>query len=244
MAQRNCVRIHFDCIDSTNTYAKTHSREFDPDQITCITADEQTAGRGRFQRSWISPPKVNLYTTFYFRLPPKTPHLISLAQVLAFSLASILIQNGLQPRIKWPNDIQLNGKKLSGVLCETFFSEHFVEIFLGIGINVNMEASALADVGQPATSLKIETGKTWDKQKLLHQLEKQFLADLEQFEKSGFFPFHTPFENLLAYRGQTIRCFDGKKEWVGICYSLTSDGQLNLRLPDGSMHTVISGEIG
>ena len=96
--------IHFESIDSTNTYAKTHGNEFPLGQITCITADEQTAGHGRFNRPWSSPKGVNIYASFYFRLPKNTKHLTSLAQVMTASIATVL--TNLNPKIKWPNDIQ------------------------------------------------------------------------------------------------------------------------------------------
>jgi BirA family biotin operon repressor/biotin-[acetyl-CoA-carboxylase] ligase len=233
--------IHLDIIDSTNTYAKQHAATFPPAQITCITAEEQTAGRGRYQRKWVSPRGVNIYATFYFRLPVNTLHLTSLAQVMTYSFASVLLHEGLHPKIKWPNDIQLSSKKVSGILCETAFQKDFVEVFLGIGINVNLEDAGSID--QPATSLLLETGRKWDKAALLKKIQKQFTADLEKFKKEGFTPFHSAFENLLAYKGQTIRCFDGKKTWEGICHSLTYDGQLNLYLPDKTMHTILSGDV-
>ncbi len=235
--------IHLDSVDSTNTYAKKHCNEFPSGQITCVAAEEQTAGRGRYQRKWVSPRGVNIYATFYFRLPLHTLHLISLSQVMAYSFASVLMREGLHPKIKWPNDIQLEGKKVSGVLCETQFYQDHVDLFLGIGINVNLDAKTAAQIDQPATSLLIETGKKWDKDALLKKLQKQFAEDLEKFKKSGFIPFHSQFENLLAFKGETIRCFDGKKVWVGICHSLTNDGQLNLYLPDKTIHTVLSGDI-
>lgn len=237
------VTVHLDSVDSTNTYAKKHAATFAPDKITCITAEEQTAGRGRFQRTWVSPRDVNLYATFYFRLPVNTLHLISLGQVMTLSFASVLLNEGLHPKVKWPNDVQLHGKKVSGVLCETAFHEKWVEIFLGIGVDVNMEPHDLAKIDKPATSLKVETGKSWDKEALLKKIQRHFAADLEKFKKEGFAPFHNQFENLLAYKGQTVRCYDGKKEWVGICHSLTQDGQLNLYLPDKSIHAVLSGDI-
>jgi BirA family biotin operon repressor/biotin-[acetyl-CoA-carboxylase] ligase len=235
--------IHLDTIDSTNTYAKKHAATFPKDQITCVTAEEQTAGRGRFQRSWVSPKGVNLYITFYFRLPAQTKDLISLAQIMACSCAAVLCNEGLDPKIKWPNDIQINGKKLGGILCETVFLGEKVDIFLGIGVNVNTDADFFAKIDQPATSLKAETGREWDRLPLLKKIQTQFAYDLERFKKQGFFPFHDFLENLLAYRGEKICCFDGKQKWVGICHSLSSDGQLNLLLEDHTIHTVVSGEL-
>jgi BirA family biotin operon repressor/biotin-[acetyl-CoA-carboxylase] ligase len=235
--------IHLDSVDSTNTYAKVHAYSFPLDQITCVWAEEQTAGRGRYQRKWVSPRGVNIYATFCFRLPTRALHLSSLAQVLAYSLASVLLDEGLHPKIKWPNDVQLGGKKLSGVLCETAFHSTYVDIFLGIGINVNLDVAGAAQIDQPATSLLLATGKTWDKNLFLKKVQRQFASDLELFKKEGFAPFHSPFEDLLAYKGQTIRVFDGKKAWVGICHSLTQEGHLNLYLPDKTIHTILSGDI-
>src|SRR5262249_9668128 len=156
----------------------------------------------------------------------------------SLSFASILIEEGLHPKIKWPNDVQLSKKKVSGVLCETVFEKDSVQIFLGIGINVNMEKEALDKIDQPATSLKNETGRAWIIKDLLKKLETRFLADLELFKKDGFAPFKTKVEELLAYKGQRIRCFDGQKEWVGVCHSLSPEGLLFLSMPDGTLHTV------
>lgn len=237
------IEIHLDVVDSTNSYAKNHGEIFAPNQITCVTAEEQTAGRGRYQRKWASPRGVNLYTTFCFQLPANTPQLASLGQLMTYSFASLLLQEHLQPKIKWPNDVQLNHKKVAGVLCETVFHSNKVNIILGIGINVNMGSEDLEAIDQPATSLKNETDRTWDKKALLKKLGKQFSLDLERFKKEGFKSFHGFFEALLAYKGEKVRCFDGKAVWEGICHSLTQDGQLNLLLPDNKIHTISSGDI-
>lgn len=233
--------IRLDKVDSTQAYAKNHCREFPAGQITCIIAEEQTAGKGRFNRKWLSPRGVNLLATFYFLLSPNTLHLTSLAQVMTYSLAKVLLDEGFQPKIKWPNDVLLSGKKVSGVLCETIFEKEKVACFVGIGVNVNQED--MQNIDQPATSLKLETGRSWDRDELLKKLQKQFASDLEKFKQKGFDPFYYPFENLLAFRGETIRCFDGKKEWVGICHSLTNEGKLNLYLPDHTMVTLSAGNL-
>ena len=243
MARMLITTIRLNSVNSTNTYAKQYAKTFARDTITCIVADEQTAGRGRFQRSWLSPPGVNLYTTFFFRLNKDALHLSSLAQVMAASLASVLLKDGLHPKIKWPNDVLLGNKKLSGVLCETVFHGDEVEVILGVGVNVNMPEQELAQVGQPATSLKVHTGHSWDRAALLAKLQTQFAHDLELFQAKGFAPFHAMFENLLAYKGDTVRVFDGKETWEGVCHSLTMDGQLNLWMPDHTMRAVRAGDL-
>lgn len=177
--------IFLDTIDSTSSYAKAHSSEFNKDKITCITAEYQTAGVGRFERKWISPRGVNIYSTFYFHLPASTQNLNHLAQVMASSLATLLQNKGLHPTIKWPNDVQINKKKIAGVLAEVIFHPEFTEVILGIGVNLNMEKEDLTLIDQPATSLKAETQMTWDKAQFLKELQYQFLIDLKYFVETN-----------------------------------------------------------
>lgn len=237
------VDIHLDSVDSTQTYAKEHRKEFDSDKITCISAEEQTKGKGRFTRKWISPKGGNLYVTFYFQLPAQSLHLSSLGQILVLSVTKLFIKENLCPKIKWPNDVLLGGKKVAGILCEMEFEEDVAHVFLGIGINVNMEEGILHSIDQPATSLSVSTGKKWDTKTLLKDLQKQFLKDFDIFCKEGFTPFHCQFENLMAYKGEPVTCYDGQKEWKGICHSLCNDGQLNIYLPNGDIKTLSSGDI-
>lgn len=176
------VEIHLQSVDSTNTYAKTHGIHFAKDKITCITAEEQTGGKGQFQRKWISPPNVNLYATFYFHLPLNTPHLTEQSLILAKSIKKVLEQLGMHATMKWPNDVLIGGKKIAGVLCETEFHKTHIEVILGFGLNVNMEIEDLAKIDQPATSLKNETGKIWDKRKILREIQKQWVLDIQFFK--------------------------------------------------------------
>lgn len=231
---RKFTNIYLDTIDSTQAYAKAHAASFAPDAITCICAEEQTQGRGRFQRTWISPPGVNLYVTFCFTLPARD--ISSLAQVMAHTVATVLKQ--LHPQIKWPNDVLIKNKKVSGALCETVFEKDKVHCFLGLGVNVNMAAEDLARIDQPATSLLVETGRTWDRKALLKQIQEEWGKNLTLFEKAGFAPFHDAIEKILAYKGQEIRSLGG------ICHSLTPDGRLNVYHPETkTMETLSSGDL-
>lgn len=179
------LEIRFDLIDSTQTYAKKHGLSFDKDGVTCVTAEEQTAGIGQFQKKWISPKGVNLYATFYFRLPALTQNITTLALLMAKTIKTVLEKNGLAPNLKWPNDVLLNQKKIAGALCETIFHPGFIEILLGFGLNVNMEERDLLQIDQPATSLKNETCQFWDKERLLKEIQDQFLTDIEEFRQNN-----------------------------------------------------------
>ena len=114
---------------------------------TLILAERQTSGRGRKGREWVSETGGNLYFTIIIRVNPQEPlHLLKLNFALAAAIVQACRDEGVQETyIKWPNDVQLSGKKISGVLCETAFQGQSVEIFLGIGINVNMETTAEID---------------------------------------------------------------------------------------------------
>ena len=237
------VRIQLETIDSTNTYAKQHADTFDPGKITCITTEEQTAGRGRFNKIWQSPKEVNLYVTFFFHLPLGTKHLPCLAHIGIHSLAQTLIEAKLSPKIKWPNDILLSGKKLAGVLCEITTTQKSVEVVLGIGLNVNMRQEQLDEIDQIATSLLVETKRIWDKERLLAGLQKHLASDLERFKKWGFEPFQPFFNDHLAYKGETIRVKEGNQQWSGLCEMITPNGELRLRLSENKYHDCLSGEV-
>src|SRR5690242_2426664 len=98
MKVKNIYYIHFDSIDSTNTWTKKNAATLDPDQLTCVTALEQTAGRGRFFRKWLSPKGQNIYASFFFCLPADCPYIINLGQVLSLSCITVLKKKGFSPK--------------------------------------------------------------------------------------------------------------------------------------------------
>jgi BirA family biotin operon repressor/biotin-[acetyl-CoA-carboxylase] ligase len=233
--------IHFQCIDSTNTWAKNNSSILDPGQITCITASEQTAGRGRFERKWVSPKGVNLYATFYFCILETSSFLPNLAQVISLSTVRMLSQLGFSPQIKWPNDILLSKKKVAGVLCEAIPQKGSIGIALGIGINVNMEDQMLKEIDQPATSLWQVSRQYWSVDKILKELVDYFVKDLRTLESQGFSPFVPYYEGRLAHKGELIRVKDGDRVIEGICKGIAKNGHLILLLPDGEKKEIAAG---
>jgi BirA family biotin operon repressor/biotin-[acetyl-CoA-carboxylase] ligase len=234
--------IHLDSVDSTNTWVKSHLSELS--SLTCVTAEEQTSGRGRFKRHWVSPRGENIYATLYVTVPLGSGYLSNLGQIMAFACAKVLRGIGFQAELKWPNDVLIQGKKIAGVLTETVTQGEEIGVIIGIGINVNMPATSLEAIDQPATSLLVLSKKTWDLKELTELLMTHFLQDLELLKKSGFAPFQAPFEKILAYKGQEISCRDGTQTITGICHSITKDGRLQLQLPSGEIKLVLAGEIG
>jgi BirA family biotin operon repressor/biotin-[acetyl-CoA-carboxylase] ligase len=136
--------------------------------------EEQTEGRGRLGRRWLSPPRVSVLCSILLTPPVETQHLPELSLVAGEACAeAISAVTKLEPEIKLPNDVLLGGRKTAGILAEARDGR----VVLGIGINVNLERAQLpAEVDRPPTSLLVETGRAVDRAELLVEL----LAVLER----------------------------------------------------------------
>lgn len=236
--------IHFDTIDSTNNWVKSNAHNLDPDQFTCITAQEQTAGRGRFARKWISPRGSNVYATLFFCLPLGTPHPANIGQLLAYSCAMVLKEKGFDVQIKWPNDILIEGKKIAGILTEMISLPDRIGVAVGIGINVDMSEEFLKTIDQPAISLAQLSPQVWETEQILEPILHRFLNDLDMLKKNGFAPFQKGFNQLLAFKGKEISYFDGVLTLKGLCKGVSPEGKLEVLLPSGKVMRISSGEIG
>jgi BirA family biotin operon repressor/biotin-[acetyl-CoA-carboxylase] ligase len=143
-----------------------------------VTAEEQTAGRGRLGRRWLAPAGTSLLCSLQLRPPVSPERLPELTGVAARACAdAIAALTGLEPELKFPNDVLLGSRKVAGVLAEA----REERVVLGMGINVNVPADALpADVDRPATSLLVETGSELDRAELLaevlERLERRYDA--------------------------------------------------------------------
>ena len=237
------VAIHLEKVNSTNTYAKENCCHFDPRVITRITADEQTAGRGRFDRPWLSPKGQNIYLTYFFTAEKKGAALHNIAQIISLSITKLIKTLGLIPQIKWPNDILIHEKKIGGVLCETIDLHDTFGVILGCGINVNMPQKLLDQIDQKASSLLVELGEKQDKMVLIERLETFFLKDYHLYLQEGFKPFYTNYDALLIRKGKPITLKQGKSLISGTLLSLNPDGRLNIFLENGQIETFSSGEI-
>lgn len=237
------TRQHFTSIDSTNTWCKQHAHEFSQDKITLVTADTQTAGRGRFKRRWESPPDQNVYATFCFFVENNYQLIGNIPQVLALSAVEALEHFHFHPTLKWPNDVLLSGKKVAGILAETTMLDKLCAV-LGIGLNVNMPQEILQQIDRPATSLMVESGKTFDISLIINQLQKIFIKNLQIFFSEGFSPFLETYRDYLSKNtSQTIRFHDNQQVWEGTFYEIDSQGSLVLKLANGEIKTFIAGEI-
>ncbi|MCB1149144.1 MAG: biotin--[acetyl-CoA-carboxylase] ligase, partial [Chlamydiia bacterium] len=158
--------IHLPSVDSTIGYAQAHKGDFDPDCLTLISADEQTAGKGTQGRSFYSP-KGGLYLSFCSALPKGFSEPQFAAQILALATLEAVAALGLKPTLKWPNDLLLGGKKAAGFLALISDEEGHLLLINSVGLNVNSEEIM---VDQPTTTLKAEIGSPLDCEKLKNDI--------------------------------------------------------------------------
>lgn len=235
--------IHHTSIDSTNTWAKQQCDQWSREGVTVITASKQTAGRGRFNRRWESPPDVNIYATFCFWVDTARSDIGQIPQLLALSAVKILKELGFSPLIKWPNDVLISGKKIGGILCETIIENDRKGVICGIGLNVNMPQDLLERIDQPATSLYAEDGRLRNPLEVLESLKCCFVQDLEVFLRDGFQTFFELYQALsFLKKGQTVKFHDNQRLIESTFEALGPDGSVQLQMPDGSSKIFYAGE--
>eukprot|EP00698_Gefionella_okellyi_P019252 TRINITY_DN5877_c0_g1_i1.p1 TRINITY_DN5877_c0_g1~~TRINITY_DN5877_c0_g1_i1.p1 ORF type:complete len:310 (-),score=50.89 TRINITY_DN5877_c0_g1_i1:432-1361(-) len=247
-SQFSVDRRHFDTIDSTNAWGLASYRSLNHGNVTVVTAAQQTAGRGRGERQWISPANENIYASFVFVIK-MSPHLPNLTQLLALSAISALRTHGVDhAQLKWPNDIVVDGQKLGGILAQSStdgVQDGCMAIVLGIGLNVNMPPDAVRAIARPvwpATSVLAATGRSLSVAELTDTLVEQFAENLRQFLHDGYWAFVPRISALLALNGEQITMDDGEKQWTGVQEGVNQDGMLQVRLLSGELRTFVSAE--
>jgi len=233
----------FDSTGSTNDEALAWAKNGAND-LSLVVADEQTLGRGRLDRPWFTPPKTALAFSLILRpANDEKPLLSRTVGLAALALADVLQTLNLDPQIKWPNDILLNGRKLAGILIEAIWSEDEVDsLVIGMGINVAKAAVPATDIlGIPATSLENMLGYIPDRKVLLHAIIGNMIALRPHI---GTDSFMSSWEKKLAYFGRQVRVeMGGDKSVSGRVVGLESDGSLRLKDDDGKSISVRFGDV-
>lgn len=231
--------IHIPVVDSTNNYLKTRIGMLE--DRSAVWADEQTGGKGRLGRNWTSP-KGNLYLSVLFRDMTCD---ISLFPLLC-AVAAARTVRGLSetnPMVKWPNDLVLNGKKMTGILCESVVSEHHMQVICGIGINLNLGKESYPVEQLPyATSLKIETGREYSIEAFANRLYHELEQTVDVYLKQGFSVFQEEYESILVNRGKTVKVLYHKETITATALGIAENGNLICRKEDGSVIQINSGE--
>lgn len=238
------IKIHFPLIHSTNSWAKEHIQELNPLAFTAISADEQSGGRGRFQRQWVSPKGCNIYVSYVFFLKNLGEEIGNIPQLLAVAAYETLQKVIPQVKIKWPNDLVVHEKKLGGILCEVVKTAQGWGVIVGIGININMPLEILKTIDRPATSLMVELGQSIPIKEMEEELSHHFRKILIQFFKEGFTPFLKTFKNSLIHKKDDLmKLSDFTQVHEGHFQRINADGSLTLKLHDGVLKRFVSGEL-
>jgi BirA family biotin operon repressor/biotin-[acetyl-CoA-carboxylase] ligase len=235
--------IYKEEIDSTNLEAARLADSLP--HGTVIAADAQTAGRGRRGRSWVSRKGENLY----FSLLLKPEFCPELAPMLTLVMALAVTQGieqvyGCKPRIKWPNDIVVNGRKVCGILTEMQLEAGRIKcVIVGVGINVNQMTFEETGLDY-ASSLQKETGMRKERKELLETVVDRFEALYREFCESGSLQFmKEAYEVRLANMGLEVRVLDPKGEYTGTALGINDRGELLVCREDGSQEAVYAGEV-
>jgi BirA family biotin operon repressor/biotin-[acetyl-CoA-carboxylase] ligase len=234
---------YFESIGSTNNEALAWATGGAKD-LSVIIADEQTAGRGRLDRKWITPRGTAL--AFSLILRPTTsekPYLTRLVGLAALAVADPLRTRSLVAQIKWPNDVLLNGRKVAGILVESVWSGEEVDcVVIGIGVNVLKGAVPAPDLLQfPATSLEESLGPAVERERILHDILSAIIAIRPHLGTGSFL---AAWEKALAFRGEQVQAEQGDGILVtGKLLGLEPDGSLRISDKEGEAVTVRFGDV-
>lgn len=235
--------ISFTKLGSTNTYAKTNIEKLADKDV--ISTEIQTDGHGRFERKWVDLGAENIYMTIILKPSDKISSVYAnLTQYLSVCLCKELEEMGLQPEIKWPNDVLLNGKKVCGILAESAIKGGKLKgIALGIGINLNAEPYTLGQIDRPATSINIEKGMPVNKEEFMQKLLERFFKDYDEFLQKGFLFIKKDYQNRTSIKQAqmlTIAIFNKEKQ--GEFKGFDDSGNLLLQT-SGAIEAINMGEI-
>ncbi len=211
-----------------------------------VFAESQTKGRGRLGRQWVSPARKGLWFSVLLRpdLRPQETTQLTVAAATALWRA-IHEQTGLQPEIKWPNDILIQGRKTAGILTELSAElDHVKYVILGLGLDVNMTATEFpADLRKSATSLRIESGKPVLRAELataiLHELDR----DYARVCAGRFAAVADEWEERCTTLGRSVSIHFGDRRIRGHAESLDEDGALLVRTEHGHLERIIGGDV-
>ena len=214
--------------------------EGDAEEGAVVVAETQTAGRGRQGRNWVSQPG-NLLVSVLFRPTLEALPFISIIGGVAAARAVRKV-TGLEPQIKWPNDLLIQGRKVAGILAESAIAGDTVwYAVLGVGMNVSLNTDQTEEISSFATSVNAAAGKEVPREDLL----RQFLMDLDALYLA-LGQDQSPIEEwqgLLSTTGQRLEATWGNESFIGVAEGTDPMGNLLLRQDDGSLLTLTAGDV-
>ncbi|WP_261816239.1 bifunctional biotin--[acetyl-CoA-carboxylase] ligase/biotin operon repressor BirA [Vibrio gallicus] len=228
-------------IDSTNQYLLNRG---DLTSGSVCVAEYQTNGRGRRGRQWVSPYGSNIYYSMYWRLEAGLQAAMGISLVIGIALTEALEELGIEGcKLKWPNDVYHNQKKLAGILVElSGQAGDAANLIIGVGVNVAMP-EGVEGIDQPWTSLnEITGGQSKLRNQLVKVLTNRLHCCIEIYETQGLTPFLNKWHERDNFFNQQVKLVMGSREVYGVCKGIDATGALLLETPNG-IEPFIGGEI-
>ncbi len=231
--------IYYPRLSSTMDAARTEAGRGSPEG-TVIIAGEQTGGRGRLQRTWLTPPGNIALSIILYPTLASLPYLVMVASLAV--VRAIDKTTSLKPLIKWPNDILINGKKVCGILIENKVRTGEVAFaIVGIGINVGLRPENAADISTTATSLSSASVREVSLRLIAKYLFEEFERLYLQLPDGG--DIFTAWRDRLVTLGKSVSAPWGNNDITGIAESVDETGALLIRQSDNTLIRVVAGDV-
>ncbi|MGV8981377.1 biotin--[acetyl-CoA-carboxylase] ligase [Clostridium sp.] len=237
--------IYYDSIGSTNSKAKELA-EGGEQHGTVIVSEEQTTGRGRLGRNWVSPKYKGIWMSIILRPNIITENISQITLLGAAAVQKAIMKMGIKTSIKWPNDIVLNSRKVCGILTEMSGEiDHINYLVMGIGINVNLdEEDVPKDLKAVATSLLVESGEHIDRKILLANVLNTFEELYNDFVQNGDIKQTIEIcrKNSILI-GNEIQLISRGKVTTAKAVDISDSGELVIKNSKGMIEHIVSGEV-
>ena len=232
---------YYDSITSTNdkAYALAEAGEAEG---AVIIAESQTKGKGRIGRKWLSPEGGGIYLSIVLRPDFETDEIPTITLMAGAAIVQAIKKvSGVDAVMKWPNDVLINGKKVSGILTEIKAQPDRVDfLVLGIGINVNTLSKKLPSEG---TSLVVESGKPVDRIGLVRVVLAEIEKRYEKLKKKGFASIRDEYKSLSSVLGSKVKVQEHHRTLVGTAVDVDEKGALIVKDKTGELKRVFSGDV-
>jgi BirA family biotin operon repressor/biotin-[acetyl-CoA-carboxylase] ligase len=237
--------FYADELDSTNNEAKRMAEKNGEDG-TLYIAECQTGGRGRRGRTWLAPKGSSITMSLLLRpdINPASASMLTIVAAMAVTAALRSVAGDVPCRIKWPNDVVVDKKKVCGILTEMSAEVDYIHyVVIGIGINVNTTDfdDSIKDM---ASSVYLQTGKKIKRSSIVVAFAKEFTRFYDEFLKTGDLSgLADEYNEMLINAGQQVKISDVKTEFTGTAIGINNHGELLVRLDDGSETAISAGEV-
>jgi biotin-[acetyl-CoA-carboxylase] ligase BirA-like protein len=231
-------------VSSTNKIAKEIARTSN-EQGVIVLAETQTLGKGRLRRRWISPSGGIWFSLLLRpRISPRD------ASKLTFIMSSTIANSirglfGLNAEVKWPNDVLVRSRKISGILTETSTRGGIVQfVIIGVGVNANIDLLTFPrNLRNKVTSLKHELGHTVDLGGFMESLLGSFENDYKRFHQGEWHSLLAEWKALATFFGKRVRITSFGETIVGEALDVGTEGALQIRLNDGTRREIVAGDL-